>query len=153
MIHKKINGDKITYCKNIKWSDINSGASPKTIAQIPLPDLGRYEIITDVFVQLVANWVDSSSINDLDFVGITEIVTIEVGGTVPFPDVIVPFNSLGNYFTDYIDYLYCAILQPCGATPSLSTVRSLFISLTATDLTKLTAGEFNVYYVTKNLTF
>lgn len=136
-------GDGDIVVKNIKYTDLNTGVSPDVEMIVDLDALfSQYMNITDVFVQNVTSFVDSAASNDLamyiydntNTADISSAVALQGGGVIT------------NLFT--VDKTSTLTGQK---NIHVATVPVIKLRFTHTDLTTLTAGEYNIFFKIANL--
>lgn len=137
-------GDGDIVVKNIKYTDLNTGVSPDVEMIVDLDALfSQYMNITDVFVQNVTSFVDSAASNDLAvyIYDNTNTADISTGIALQSGPALIP-----NSFT-------------ADRTSTLTGQKNIYVAtvpviklrFTHTDLTTLTAGEYNIFFKIANL--
>lgn len=123
--------------KNIAFTDLNGGVSPDVSMDLDFITLQADEYISEVIVHNVADFVDSGANNDLkvDVYDTTNSnssmnTLIEMQGA----GVPVSIGAVTNSFDGTSPY----------TTFMINSVQNIVLRFSATDLTLLTAGEWNI---------
>jgi hypothetical protein len=130
--------------KQVLFSDLNSGSSPKTQQDILLPLLGKGEYISDVFMQINSNWA-GANIGDFSAI-LRNLTTNNAISTDLALQGFLDITSQENAATKLtLNGVYITFF------PNLSGTNSLVIRFTSTDLTTLTAGSLTMFFKIETL--
>jgi hypothetical protein len=139
----KINNLQSKTCnqsKNIDFTAINGGTSPQTTIDIPLISLGRNEVINEIDFECISAFTSSDSTIDL------AVSIFDTTNNFKIVEISNLNNPGQNESTPNVFANECYISNLINIHPLTPTL--IVARFTATDLTKLNAGNCNLYFPT-----
>lgn len=126
--------------KNILYTDISAGISPQTTIDIPLINLGRDEVITEMNFECIIPYTSSDSATDLNISIYDTVNNIE-------SYAISGIDNPGNNEFIALNFINEGVI---GLHKNIhnTTPKTIVARFTAADLTKLNAGSCNLYFPT-----
>jgi hypothetical protein len=137
-LYAPIGGGDIQKSKEIKYTDINGGVSPVTDCYINLDPLTPGQYISDVFVNVLTNFLASDASTDVQFDIYDSTNSLSLIGTIgAVIDIYTEANNMAKY-NNVIKY-----------PRNLANTINLQLHFYAADLTKLIAGDLKIFYIIK----